>query len=516
MIKNLTCFCLLFALLFAACSKIDDVSNADILDGDPEFAIPLATATTSFQELIENFDDNTFITIDADGLIRLRYEGDVSVRTSQEILEDAVASLPNILPLSQTNPDTLPFNSPEELEVDSAVVKMGAMVGFTAARDADMPSIASIKITLPQVRLNGEALILEKDFPAGLTILGFSPIDIGGHALVPEDGKLNVEYEAYDENGSLITFGENGYALVITLDDFDFSYVEGYLGYRTHDGDRDTIAIDFFENWIQGEVYFEDPEIRINLENSFGIPTRSVINIFDIYTATGDVLPLESDVLNIADNQGIDFLYPTSNQVGEVLTQTFTFNKDNSNIREVLGSQPVALDYDVDARTNPDSLIDIRGFLTDESYYKVQVEVELPMYGWARGFVATDTFDIDFSDYDNIQEVEFKLVSDNGTALDIASQVYFLDADDNILDSLLTTQESLVAAAPVNAEGIVEEPFSKSTLISYSADRFEGIRDAKKAALQTAFSTVNNGAVSVRVFAKDEVSIRMGMKLKTE
>jgi hypothetical protein len=516
MLKNLWCFGVLIALLFVACSKIDDVSNADVLKGDPEFAVPLAVANTSFQELIENFDDNTFITIDADGLIRLRYEGDVSVRTSQEILEEAVESLPTLLPLSQTNPDTLPFNSPEELEVDSAVVKMGAMVGFGATRDPSMPSIASIKITLPQVRQNGQPLILEANYPLGLTVLGYNPIDIGGYALVPEDGKLNVEYEALDENGELVTFGENGYALVITLEDFDFTYIEGFLGYRLHDGDRDTLSIDFFENWIQGEVYFEDPEIRINLENSFGIPTRSVINVFDIYTATGEVLPLESDVLNIADNQGIDFLFPTVNQVGEVLTQTFVFDKNNSNIRDVLGSQPVALDYDVDARTNPDSLVNIRGFLTDESFYKVQVEVELPMYGWARGFIATDTFDVNFADFSDISEVEFKLVSDNGTPLDIATQAYFVDDNFNIIDSLLTTPESLIAAAPVDSDGVVVEPFTKSTLIPYSAERFNRIRDATQILLQTAFSTVNDGGVSVKVFAKDEVSIRMGMKVKTD
>jgi hypothetical protein len=516
MLKNLWYFCVLISLLFTACSKINDVSNAEVLDGNNEFAIPLATATTSFQELIENFDDNTYITIDENGLIRLRYEGDVSVRTSEEILDEAVASLPTILPLSQTNPDTLPFNSPEELEVDSAVVKMGAMVGFTATRSTNMPSIASIKLTLPQVRLNGQPLVLEKNFPLGLTLLGYSPIDIGGHALVPENGKLNVEYEAYNENGELVTFGENGYALIITLEDFDFTYIEGYLGYRLHDGDRDTLSIDFFENWIQGEVYFEDPEIRINLENSFGIPTRSVINVFDIYTASGEILPLESDVLNIADNQGIDFLYPTIDQVGEVLTQTFVFDKDNSNIRDVLGSQPVALDYDVDARTNPDSLLNIRGFLTDESYYKVQVEVELPMYGWARGFIATDTFDLNFADYNDIDEVEFKLVSENGTALDIATQAYFMDADFNILDSLLRTQESLIAAASVNDEGIVIETFTKSTLIPYTSERFDGVRSATQVLLKTAFSTVNDGAVSVKVFAKDEVSIRMGMKVKTK
>ena len=515
MIKNSFCFCLLFALFFSACSKFDDISNAEVLEADAEFAIPIATAETSFQELIENFDENTFITIDPDGLIRLRYEGDVSTKTSEEILADAVASLPAILPLIDTLIE-LPFNSPEELEVDSALISPGATVGFTATRPEGLPSIDRIKVTLPQARLNGQPLVLERDFPAGLTILSKTPIDIGGYSLIPQDGKLFAQYEAFDVNGDPVIFVDGEGLLVLNIANFGFSYVEGFLGYRIHDGERDTIAIEFFENWIDGEVYFADPEIRINLENSFGIPTRSVINVFDIYTATGEVLPLESDVLNIADNQGIDFLYPSSNQVGEVLTQTFVFDKNNSNIVEVLGSQPVALDYDVDARTNPDSLLNIRGFLTDESYYKVQVEVELPMHGWARGFVATDTFDVDFADYDNIKEVEFKLISDNGTPLDIGTQVYFLDENDVVLDSLLSSQETLIAAAPVNSQGVVEDVFTKTTFVTYSADRFDRVRNAKKAILNTAFSTVNDGGVVVKVFAQDKVSIRMGMKLKTE
>lgn len=514
MIKNLSCFCLLFALFFTACSKFDDVANAEVIEGDAEFAIPLASAETSFQELIENFDDNTYITIDADGLIRLRYEGNVSTKTSQEILEDAVASLPPTLPLLTPQVE-LPFDSPEELEVDSAVISTGARVRIFAAPPEGV-SIDKITLRLPEVRLNGESLEYTKDFPSDLTILYGDWIDLEGYALIPTDGKLFAEYEAFDDDGNPVVFFQDGGGITLELEGFNFSYIEGYLGYRIHDGERDTIAIDFFENWIEGQVHFEDPEIRINLRNSFGIPTRSVINIFDIYTASGEVLPLESDVLNIADNQGIDFLYPNSSQVGEVLTQTFTFDKTNSNIVDVLGSQPIALDYDVDARTNPDSLLNIRGFLTDESFYEVQVEVELPMHGWARGFVATDTFDVDFTDFENIEEVEFKLVSENGTALDVGTQVYFLDADNNVLDSLLESRQSLVAAAQVDNEGIVIEPYTNTTLIPYSAERFDRIRTATTAQLTSAFSTVNNGAVSVKVFAQDKISMRMGMKVKTQ
>jgi len=225
---------------------------------------------------------------------------------------------------------------------------------------------------------------------------------------------------------------------------------------------------------------------------------------------------LDAEELNIADNQGIDFDFPSLSEVGEVKIQTFTFNKDNSNIVDILGSQPVALDYDVDARTNPDSLVEVRGFLTDESFYRIQVEVELPMFGWAQGFIAADTFDIDLSDFDDIQEIEFKLISDNGTALDVGTQGFFLDIDGNVMDSLLTQQQSLVAAAPVDENGKVTEVFTKESFIPFSEDRLNGIRGAKELVLQSSFSTYNASDVNVKVFAEDAISVRVGMRLKTQ
>ena len=56
----------------------------------------------------------------------------------------------------------------------------------------------------------------------------------------------------------------------------------------------------------------------------------------------------------------------------------------------------------------------IRGFMTDSSEMNVQVEVELPMYGTASGFEARDTFGINFDSYQEFDDVEFKVVSENG------------------------------------------------------------------------------------------------------
>ena len=71
---------------------------------------------------------------------------------------------------------------------------------------------------------------------------------------------------------------------------------------------------------------------------------------------------------------GIDFPYPTINEVGQVKRDTFTFNNTNSNLDVVFGSGPIAVAYDVDAFTNPFGDTGLKGFITDKSFYRVQVQ----------------------------------------------------------------------------------------------------------------------------------------------
>ena len=70
--------------------------------------------------------------------------------------------------------------------------------------------------------------------------------------------------------------------------------------------------------------------------------------------------------------------------------------------------------------------------------------------------------------------------------------------------------------AEVNANGMVTTPSTKITLIPFEANRLDNIRSAKQLILSAAFSTVNNGNQSIKVFADQEIDVRVGMKLKTQ
>jgi len=233
------------------------------------------------------------------------------------------------------------------------------------------------------------------------------------------------------------------------------------------------------------------------------------MNIMDIITIDGDKLPLESNFIT----DGINFDFPSLDEVGEVKTTYFNFNKDNSNIDVILGAGPVAVDYDMDAVPNPDMDTTIRGFITDTSAFVVQVAVDLPIYGTASGFEARDSFKVSFDEYNDVDDIEFKIVSENGIPLDVGLQIYFADQNGTVLDSLFTPAKNVLEAAPVDAEGLPTEKAEKTIFTSFDATRFEQIKSAKFLYLSTAFSTADNGGTVVKVLSTQDVNIRMGMKI---
>lgn len=506
----------IIAILFLFGCRAEELLNADIVSGEAEFAIPLGKATTTIEELLENLDDFTFIEITPDNVIHVRYKGDVLSQHAEEFLSVTRDSVPPIIPMIDTNYLILPFSTPDVLEVDKATYKTGT-IGLAVSSSSYTGPI-KLHVRLPQVSdLNGEMLSWETTFdsplsgPLGAAQLPNMDRNVAGYTLTPENGFINVEYEAITENGLGDTVTIDVVALVNT--NVYFSYFEGYLGDVKHRGERDTIDIDFFDNWTQGDVFFEDPKITIYIDNSFGVPTRSVIHVFDILTADGLRIPLESEFIDTVD--GIDFAYPSI--PGETSHMVFDFTSENSNIKEVLGSRPIALDYQVDARMNPDTLVDLRGFVTDSSYYNIQVEVDLPLHGSASGFGVTDEFNIDFDGYEEVLEAEFKLVSDNNLPLDIGGQAYFIDSTGLVLDSLFDAgATNIVGSAVVDLDGNVISQTTQITYATFSGERFENIRKATKISLTTLFSTFNEGQQSVRALKGQETEIRMGLKLLTE
>lgn len=484
----------------------------DPIDSQREIAVPLFYTTTNLTDLLDGINDETSITMGPDNIVTLNYRGNVTKRTGNELF-DFIPPLPVQLTDSVT---ILPFDLPGTLDITLTKIKAG---NFSVL--FNNPFDEKIDCTLRVPELTKDGVVFEVDRlidsvgTAGSQWLWFENLE--GYDLTTDNDEITIIYEAYRESdGERIVF-PNDHGVGIT--NLEFSYAEGYWGQELLDLERDTIEIEFFENWVQGDVYFEDPVIKITVENGFGFPVQSVVNTLEILTVDGSTITLESQFIQ----DGIDFAYPALDEVGQVKTTIFDFDKNNSNVVDVLSSGPVSVDYDVDAVSNPDQT-QVIGFMTDSSYFQVQVAVDLPFKGHVNNFKGRDTFNVNFDQYDQVEYIEFKMVAENEIPLGIGVQVYFLGEDEMggqvLLDSLYAADEVILTPAPVDANGdATGEIAKKETFATIDAERFENIRMATKMVINGTFFTtdVNNSpSPIVNLTTDQDVNIRMGMKVGTK
>lgn len=505
---------LLLGLSLTACSPFGDWEEVEAITYNGEYALPLLDSRIDIRSLLEEFEGQTNITVDAQGLLHLHYQGDVLEQTSDDVfasINETLNRIP-IIPITRQR-QALPIATPDGLQLDRVDLD-GGLLRYAISNDRNVP--LQVVITLPTIVKNGEPLVIRQQLPpysgqgqVPIATNVFAPIDLSGYVLSTEGDSLYITYQATGPTGQRYDPSPN---TALNIQDLGFTYAEGYFGNLDYAATRDTIYIDFFDNWVRGDIRFLDPVITFNIENSFGIPTRSIVNNFDVLTVKGERLPLRSSLIE----EGIDFPFPALNEVGQTKRRSYTFTRHNSNIDQILSAGPIAIDYDVDALTNPDGNTGIRGFLTDSSFYRVSVEVDLPLYGSAVNFASRDTFAIDFSSYENVAGGEFKLVVDNAVPLAVDLQGYFLSADGRILDELLDERQRLVAAAPVNAAGLPTETRRAITFSMIEGERFDRIRSADRLVIEAAFSTTADGAAAVQLRAEQELRVRLGVILSVQ
>jgi len=487
-------------LTFAACTNFEVWEDLENVDREAEFAVPLVDTKVALQDLFNDLGQYASIEVNGDGLLRFHYVGDTTVRLGIEVFDAVNEAIPPILPVEKPS-NALYLEPPDSIFVDFLVFKTGQLQYFFN-NPHDVP--LEVTLTLPQITKNGQPLQRTLNVPPNSPI-PLQTFDLKGYALQPQNDSIYINYEAKRPDGTLDTLP----LFPITTKNIGFLYAEGLLGRQVFDNAIDTIDIDFYDNWTQGEVYFEEPKVTIRVDNSFGVPTQANVDVFKVVTVRGDTLELESPFIE----DGFDFDYPRLGEQGTVRQTNFVFDKNNSNIDELLGEGPVGLIYDIDAVTNPSGASDIPGFITDTSYFSYFLDVELPLYGRAKNFQVRDTTEVNFSDYEDVQDVEFKLVTENELGLNVELQGYFLDAKGEVLDSLFTQESTVIEAAPVDAQGFVIQPVKKTTFSTLMAERFERVKQASSLVLQTTFSTFEEGTKSVRVLADQEVTVRIGMKI---
>ncbi len=482
-----------------SCDQLDELEDIQGVQYDAEYAVPLANLGVSLDRILQNFEERATLTVDPEGLFHFEYAGEVLTETGSEVFEEIEQTFQEITDITPNGIPVLlpripiPYKDELDIEVDLIRLKQGQ---FSYEFQSLNPDEVTVQIDLPQFFQDGSPMSFTHTLPAysgSGNPPSFSnknnPVDLSRIEVIPQNDTIYIEYTATNSNGVPVLLNN----FFIRFDNIKLSYAQGFLGTNVYDGPLDTIEIDFFDAWIAGDVYFERPEITYILENSFGIPTRSIVNRFDVVNIEGASLALESPLVE----SGIDFPYPTLEEVGQVKTAEYLFTKDNSNIEDILSSKPDRVIYDIDALTHPDENREIRGFITDSSYYKVKVLVDLPLEGSAADFEARDTVEVNLDDFQDLDSVGVKIVAENTLPLSVDIQIFFVDENGVLTEMLSDNDIRVIEAAPVDENGDVTGSSDLTTFIPIADSRLQALLDAKELVLKAVFSTPSDSPVRI-------------------
>ena len=493
---------LLLSIFFlSACKKIENIRVIEDINYNPEFAIPLVNSSISLQDILDSEDNIAVLEIDETGDMTLNYEAEFEHNSVNELIGE-IPSFPMVLLDTTTTVPVQVFNN---VELNSISLKEGT-ISFNL--QSGKPENLDVTITIPELTKNGIPfstnlqLVYQGSLPVSASI---APISIEGYLLDLAANDVEIKYEAVTNSGDHVVID----LITGSADNWRYELVKGVADRQVFQISEDTIEIDLYGSWLEGEISFEDPRIAIEVENSFGFPIGArLVNVTAI-TSSGNEVHLTTT------NNTFDVNYPGFNEIGESKTTTFYFDKNNSNIRDILNTRPTQLRYQIEGILNPNDTNEM-GFVTDQSDLTSLVMIELPIYGTASGFTIQTDADMDLQDIENISDAEFKIITNNGLPIDVNLQLFFQDQFGHTIDSLFVNPQNLLSSASIDSEGNATENTETTTFVDVPRERMLNIQEANKVIINAAFSSANDGATSVKVNSSQEVEVRMGVKIGLE
>ncbi|MFK7807728.1 MAG: hypothetical protein AB8F74_08025 [Saprospiraceae bacterium] len=505
LLKQGLCLFLLLSLFFNSCKNYEDFDAVDGVEYNGELAVPLVYGSISLQDVLDDNnveDEISSLVIVPDGTMKMTYENN-QISFS---LGDQYDTLPDFPLVIAENAVEYEIELFEEMTVEEMRLSSGS-VRFEL--QASQQENVEVLITIPNLKKDGAVFNVTETIPydgSAPSQAVIDPIDLTGYSLLLTDNKLQMYYQAVTASGDNVMI----FPIIGMAENWEYEYLEGNWVTDTIPITRDTLNIDLFDNWVDGDITFADPRFSLSIENSFGFPTSVSIGELRVLSADGGSIVLESDDLQ----DGISLNYPTLMEEGIMKQTDFSLNNTNSNIDDILNARPKQIIYDLSTIVNPSSDENTTGFMNKDSKLNFAIKTELPIYGTASGFQIEEEMDMDMEDLENVESAEFKVIINNGMPIEADLQLYFLDDQDNKIDSLYADFEPIVKSAKVDNDGLVTTATESISFVNFDAARVARIKDSNKMLVGARFSTANEGNTAVQILSTHEMGVKIGMKVK--
>ena len=265
------------------------------------------------------------------------------------------------------------------------------------------------------------------------------------------------------------------------------NYIKGYAGKDSVQTGIDTAAFSSIDLFESGSVQFSDVDMKLSVENGFGLDGRVNINSLQAVGKNGQIIPLTGSILQtpFQIQRATDF--PFQPKISEI-----SINGGNSNISQLISVLPEKLIYDMEVRTNPSGNNgQYRDFAYLESRMKVNLDVRVPLKFLADHLILRDTVSFDLSNLttnvEGISDGVIHLIAQNGYPLEGTMTAIFYDETDAAVDTILFGDR--IAGGVVGPDCKVKQPARTKIPFPVSTARMERLKTAKKAILIVDFNT---------------------------
>ena len=506
-----------------------NTSGVVIEELSPEYAVPVINSNLTLDNLVNN-SENGFIRKYNDGFVSLVYRGTMNSPTAGEVINISDQNYTKVISINATQANALTNGQQQVIdlqtiqmfdassrEIDSIWLKAGT---FATQLSSMIKTGGTLTVTIFDAVKNGNKLVSQIPF----TYQGSVPVNEAKYLpLVGYHWDMTKGSQGYNEiriNYSLtlnpttetVNAGDE-IQISTSFQGIKFSRFYGYIGKVDLIDTRDTIDLSIFDNSKTGQFSIDDAIVKIKSGNSFGTEVNAGFTKLEGYTKGSGNYTITNPP------NPMPFNFPSINLIGKMAYDSAIMDKTNSNIPQVINQKPKQIIYEAFIKLNPNGKT-IRNFVTDNSQIKLEIEIELPLYGTVKNFVMESEQDTKLEmpeGEDIIENLMIRFAGKNGFPLDLSTQVYFIDSLGVVFDSLFTNLSyKFLEAAQVGTDGKVTTPTSKTTDIMFDKDRAKRLDRLRKMKLRAEVATLNNGGTypSVKLYANYVLGIKIGIKTK--
>lgn len=286
-------------------------------------------------------------------------------------------------------------------------------------------------------------------------------------------------------------------------------YAKGYFGNNTYNTGSSESAFTLFDRIVDGTILLEDVDFNFSIENPIGLYARLYINnITSINSRTGTSINLSNTLIGSPINinrasESAGIIYPTY--------ANFPLNTSNSNIKPMIENLPDKFGYSMQVITNP--LGNISGsndFIYYDRLLKAKLNMEIPLSIVANNLTLADTLDFNISQSDgtqNIHDGTIALFANNGFPFDAKLQLYLLNENNTVRDSIFGYANTIVEA-PINSSlRVIGKKMTKIS-VPISAEKMNLLYDTKKVVMKVKFNTSSQPQY-IKIYSEYSIDIKL-------